>query len=56
MIFDDTCNSLIATYSVRADGFMTALYLFDGFEITEAEYTAIQVAALDRFCGDVVEG
>lgn len=49
-------ESLIATYTVDAAGNGTAVFFFDGIEISGAEYDAIQVAALDRSLNDEVEG
>ena len=49
MTFDDTCDSLIATWTVDAEGRLTSnVFLFDGHEISAEEYAAIQIAALDR--------
>lgn len=49
MSFYDNCDSLIATWTIDAEGRITnAAFLFDGHEISAEEYAAIQIAALDR--------
>lgn len=47
-----TGAALIASYIVNPDGTGTAVFTLDGIEITGAEYDAIQIAALDRFCAE----